>query len=114
MAEHNMNLDPLPFQAMKSGRKDIELRLLDQKRAAIRLQDTICFYLNSEHHDDITVTVVGLLYYPSFANLLEDVRMSHFRQRNKAQLLKRLRKYYSAEQERKLGVVGIKVQLQPS
>ena len=40
---HYMNLWDDSFQAIKEGWKTIEMRLLDEKRAAIKLNDTIEF-----------------------------------------------------------------------
>lgn len=38
-----MKLQPQPFEAIKSGRKDIEMRLYDEKRKQIKKKDLIEF-----------------------------------------------------------------------
>ncbi|MBQ2255674.1 MAG: DUF3850 domain-containing protein, partial [Clostridia bacterium] len=40
---HYMKLRPHPFAMIKSGKKTIELRLLDEKRRQIALGDTLIF-----------------------------------------------------------------------
>ena len=40
---HSMKLKPLPFAAIQSGKKVLELRLNDEKRQKIKIGDTIVF-----------------------------------------------------------------------
>lgn len=41
--EHIMNLKPSPYELIKSGNKLIELRLYDEKRKLIKVDDTMKF-----------------------------------------------------------------------
>ena len=41
--KHYMNLNPEPFEMIRSGEKTIELRLNDEKRKAIGVGDTKVF-----------------------------------------------------------------------
>ena len=41
---HNMKLNKKTFNNIKNGIKQIELRLYDEKRALINLNDTIVFH----------------------------------------------------------------------
>lgn len=43
--EHIMNLNKQPFDMIKKGRKNIELRLFDEKRRKIQIGDYIVFKL---------------------------------------------------------------------
>ena len=56
---HEMKLLPQYFEAVKSGRKTVEMRLYDKKRQSIRSGDKITF-TNTENGEKITVTVTGL------------------------------------------------------
>ena len=40
---HKLNLNAVPFERIKSGRKTIELRLYDEKRQKIQAGDDIIF-----------------------------------------------------------------------
>ena len=40
---HSMNLAPSPFEMIASGKKTIELRLNDEKRRKIQIEDFIQF-----------------------------------------------------------------------
>ena len=65
---HTMSLQPTPFAAIAQGRKSIEMRLYDEKRAAIRVGDEIVF-TNAETAQTLCVTVTGLFRYPDFEAL---------------------------------------------
>lgn len=41
--KHYMTLDPAPFETINNGTKTIELRLNDEKRQLIRINDEIIF-----------------------------------------------------------------------
>lgn len=108
---HHMSLQTEPFNAIKSGMKTIELRLYDEKRQAINLGDTITFQHDSTD-DTLSAQVIGLLRYPTFAELLADFPPAVFGSKDHASLESLLRTFYTKEQEEKCGVLGIKIRLQ--
>lgn len=65
---HEMSLREGPFRAVASGRKVIEMRLFDPKRQLIQAGDEIHFTLVGGD-ESVTALVVGLHYFPSFAEL---------------------------------------------
>ena len=64
----NMKLQPQPFEAIKSGRKDIEMRLYDEKRKQIKKEDLIEF-TSLESGEKILCKVVNLHIFSSFKQL---------------------------------------------
>ena len=68
---HYMNLQPDPFYAIKSGTKDIELRLLDEKRQLIQVGDFIEFENTEDSDCKMTVIVTKLHKFPSFDKLYD-------------------------------------------
>ena len=50
--EHNMNLVPWAFNEVKSGRKDVEVRLNDEKRQKMNIGDTSIF-TNTETGEEL-------------------------------------------------------------
>ena len=65
---HEMTLREVPYRAVESGRKTVEMRLFDYKRQQIRPGDEIIFRLDGG--DDFTlVRVKGIRYFPSFEGL---------------------------------------------
>lgn len=105
-----MKLNPAPFDMVASGDKTIELRLYDDKRRAISLGDTIIFTREPERTRQLTVRVVGLLHYQSFRELIYDFPAERFGGSDSAEVLDGVRKYYSQPDERRYGVLGIKIE----
>ncbi len=110
---HNMKLNPVPFGMIKRGEKTIELRLFDEKRQKIKTGDTIVF-TNSTTGEQLAATVVKLHVFDTFTTLYhslpllkcgytaEDVDTAHPSD---------MEQYYSPEEQRKYGVLGIELSL---
>ncbi len=108
---HEMRLHPGPFAAVRSGKKTIEARLFDGKRKKIKLGDEIIFWSRGDARRSIRVKVVGLLRYPTFSALFTDFRPVVFGGKSTKALEKQASDFYTKEEEKKLGVVGIRIAL---
>lgn len=108
---HIMKLQPFPFDKIKEGKKIIEVRLYDEKRRDIKIGDVIEFKKEPEQTEVIKAEVVSLLNYKTFNNLVNDFPASYFGHSDKEDLLKSIYTFYTKEQEKKYGVLGIKVKL---
>ena len=110
-AFHEMKLHSSPFEKIKCGEKTIELRLYDEKRQKIKVGDNIVF-TNTGNGEKICATVKKLHRFDSFEELYktlpllqcgytaEDVGTAHPSD---------MEQYYSAEEQKKYGVVGIEL-----
>ena len=107
---HEMKLQPKYFDFIKNGSKRIELRLFDDKRKAILLGETIRFIKEPERIESIEVTVTGLLRYNTFKELLNDFSIEILADSSlsKEELLNELETFYTKEEQKKYGVLGIK------
>lgn len=65
---HDMNLNPEPFEAIRSGNKTVEMRLNDEKRAKIEKGDFIKF-TNNKTSEILLVRVTDKIVYPDFETL---------------------------------------------
>ena len=65
---YEMNLNPDPFEAIKSGRKNVEMRLNDERRQPIAKGDYIRF-THTESGEKLLVRVEDKLVYRDFAEL---------------------------------------------
>lgn len=65
---HNMQLADAPFEAIRSGRKTVEMRLNDERRRGILPGDLILF-THRDNGDTILVRVVSKTAYNSFQEL---------------------------------------------
>jgi len=109
--QHTMKLQSSPFNRIKEGKKNIEVRLYDEKRREIKIGDVIEFKLEPEQVETVKVEVVGLLNYKTFANLASDFPASAFGHTDTNDLIKSIFSFYTREQEEKYTVLGIKIKL---
>ena len=109
---HEMKLNNKAFNNIKSGIKKFELRLYDDRRKNINLGDTIIFHNLNNLNDTISVTVLALLRYPSFADFFKDIDYRLCGTANSLEeKLKRIHTFYTLEQEQENGILAIKIQL---
>ena len=111
--EHSMKLEKEYFEYIKYGTKRIEIRLNDEKRRNISIGDTIKFTNISTPNEKINTEVSGLLQYDTFENLIDDIDIKLLcdEKISKKQLLNILRKFYNEDQEKRYGVLGIKINI---
>jgi ASC-1-like (ASCH) protein len=103
-----MRLHPHPFEQIKEGSKTIEIRLNDEKRQQIKVGDKIEFSSREEPEDKIMTKVVELLHFPTFSELFDAYPPEVFGATSKEDLMG-VYKYYTTEEEKKYGAVGIKI-----
>ena len=109
---NEMKLNNKAFNNIKSGIKKFELRLYDDRRKNINLGDTIIFHNLNNLNDTISVTVLALLRYPSFADFFKDIDYRLCGTANSLEeKLKRVHTFYTLEQEQENGILAIKIQL---
>jgi ASC-1-like (ASCH) protein len=108
---HEMKLQERYFNYILNGTKKIELRLNDEKRSLIKLNDIIKFK-NEVTNETFEVKVVGLIRYNSFNDLFDDfdIEVLADKEMTKKELLDVLEQFYTKEKQEKYGVLGIKIQ----
>ena len=109
---HRMRLNPEPFAMIEIGQKTIELRLFDEKRRAIRSGDVIRFANTADEDEVLYCRADKLHVFPSFADLYEALPLTacgYSPEAAKTASPKDMDAYYSAEEQRRFGVVGISV-----
>lgn len=106
--KHVMHLDREPFEKIASGEKTVEIRLFDEKRQLISPCDTIEFVSDGR---TLEAKVTDLWIFDSFRELFETDKphVFGFDTENTDEMVGEMRRYYSAEQEKKYGVVGIRI-----
>lgn len=67
-----MRLGEEIFEKIKSGKKTIELRLLDEKRKVLKVGDIIDFGKRPSLHERMSVKIVELKKYKTFEEVYED------------------------------------------
>lgn len=100
------------FELFKNGKKDIEVRINDEKRRTLKIGDSITFLKRPEELEKLETKVIGLEYYSDFEELvrLYDIERLYYPNYTKEQYLNDLGKFYSNEEQLKYGVVAIIVE----
>lgn len=111
MTTHQMTLTASSFEKIAGGKKTIESRLYDEKRRCVAINDQIKFISKDEPTRKVSTRVLALYQYKSFMELFSAFPPEYFGGSSRNKLIAEIREFYSKEDEKKYGVVGIKIQL---
>lgn len=108
---HNMHLKAKPFNLIKNKQKRIELRLWDEKRRQMNIEDIISFE-NEETSETIKAKIIALYIFPTFKELYQKIDKLELGYTSfEVADYHDMDKYYSQEKQEKYGVVGIGIEL---
>ena len=113
MTIYNMKLAPSPFEMIKNGQKTIELRLLDEKRQQVKSGDIIVF-TNAATGKTINTVVADLHRFDRFEELYKSLplfKCGYTSENISNAKPSDMEQYYSAEEQKKYGVIGIEIRL---
>ena len=105
---HKMKLKESPFERIKNGTKTVEFRLFDEKRQQIKVGDQIEFSKLPDLQEKILVDVVELYREDTFESLFRKLYSDEDEIKRKT---KAMYNFYTSEDEKKDGVLGIKINL---
>lgn len=111
---HCMNLNPEPFEMIRSGEKTIELRLYDEKRQLVKAGDEIEFTRIDNPSEKLVVRVKALHRFSNFEELYKYLPLNKcgYSEQNISRATPDdMVAYYSKEKQSKYGVVGIEIEL---
>ncbi len=107
---HQMKLNPSPYEQIAAGVKDLEIRLYDEKRQQIKVGDTITFKKLPELTEELTKKVIGYVVFTDFVTLFSNVdgkRAGWIETDTPESMAKDMEKYYPIEKQQEFGVMGI-------
>ena len=107
MNSHQLQLATVPFDAITSGVKTVESRLYDEKRQTIQIGDTVIFTNRENTNQTVSVKVIGLLRYETFHDLFSHNDPAKFGGESVEWLENQINEFYSVEQQKQDGVIGI-------
>ena len=105
---YRMKLQNEPFKQIKKGIKKIEIRLNDEKRKIFEINDYIEF-TNITTLEIMFVKITNLYHFESFEKLFNNFDNSTLGCGGYEEMYK----YYSKEEEKKYGVLGIEIKVLP-
>ena len=112
--EFTMKLHASPFAMIASGEKTIELRLYDEKRRQISVGDTIRFSDINDASKTLLTKVKELFVFDSFDELYKLLPLTecgYTADSVRTASPEDMREYYTPEQEKKYGVLGISIEV---
>ncbi|WP_332651720.1 ASCH domain-containing protein [Lysinibacillus sp. 54212] len=106
---HGMGLYEEYFEAIKKGKKRVEVRLNDERRRAIKVGDTIEFIGVPDQNEILKVKVIELRRYDTFQEMYEDIPFADFDCENwtMEEMMAGTYEIYSREQEKAYGTLAI-------
>lgn len=107
---HTMKLQPVPFGKVVRGEKVIESRLLDEKRRLISIGDEIRVSRADMPGENVMVRVADLHFAGSFEELFSRFPSELFGGPSKEFLLEEIGMFYPEDEQKKYGVVGIRIE----
>lgn len=108
--KHNMKLREVPYNSILYGTKDIEMRLYDEKRKLINVNDIITF-TNIDTMESFDTRVIKLHRCKNFEelyNMFDKKRLGYGIEEEAEP--EDMKQYYSDEEILKYGVVGIEIE----
>ncbi len=107
---HIFHLNAEPFELISSGKKTVELRLFDKKREKISVGDILVFENRDDPSCRLFARVTDILRKDTFAELFDTSDSELFGFGAGADY-REMYRYYSPEDEKRYGVLGIKFEL---
>ncbi|MCL2439993.1 MAG: ASCH domain-containing protein [Alphaproteobacteria bacterium] len=110
---HRMRLHAEPFAQISAGKKQVELRLNDEKRQNISVGDTVIF-TSRESGEELKMRVIGRVLFKDFRTLEEFMtseRCGFTRDAPAGYDLTFMDKIYSAADIAKFGALGLVIEL---
>jgi ASC-1-like (ASCH) protein len=111
---HLMKLNPSPFERIKNGSKKVEIRLFDEKRQKLKVNELIQFSNLENPEERIIVEILNLTRFSTFHELLLNTPMEKFgysQSHNIQKFLESIYTIYTKTQEETYGVLAIEVEL---
>ena len=105
---HKMKLKESPFERIKNGTKTVEFRLYDDKRKQINIGDKIEFSKLPDLQEKLVVEVLDLYREKTFKDLFEKLCTDEKEIERKTESMHTI---YSPEEEKKYGVLGIRIKI---
>ncbi|ARF18652.1 ASCH domain-containing protein [Sporosarcina ureae] len=106
---HQMGLYGEYFQAIREGKKTVEVRLNDEKRRQIKVGDVIEFIQVPQQDEFLKVQVINLEIYDTFEEMYNDIPLKGFDCEGWTikEMIDGTYEIYTPEQEKEWGTLAI-------
>ena len=104
------NIKKKYFDLIKNKEKMIELRLFDEKRKLIKINDIITF-IGSETKEELKAKVINLYKAKNFEKLSQIIDIEKTGFKSLEELIINISEFYTVEKINSFGVLGIEIEL---
>jgi len=111
MDEFNYRITEQVYEWIKSGTKNIEIRLYNEKSSKIKINDIINFKVLNNEEKSIKAKVIGLSIYKDIESLLIDVNINKVADVDKITLIDMLYNIFGEEKVKTHNIIGIKFEI---
>lgn len=110
---HNLNLNPIYYDLIRSGEKVLEGRLNDEKRKNFNIGDKITFYKEPTKQETMQAIILDKYIFNNFDEMANELDKSKlgFANKTKEEMVNVYRTIYTVEDENKYGVVIFKIKI---
>ena len=107
---YTFNIRKKYFDLIKNKEKMIELRLFDEKRKLIKINDIITF-IGSETKEELKAKVINLYKAKNFEKLSQIIDIEKTGFKSLEELIINISEFYTVEKINSFGVLGIEIEL---
>lgn len=108
MNEYNYKITEQVYEWINEGKKNIEIRLYNEKSSKIKINDIINFKVFNNEEKKIKVRVTDLLIYKDIKALLKNVNIKNIADVDEETLRKMLYNIFGEEKVKTHSIIGIK------
>lgn len=111
---YEMKVQEVYFNKIKSGQKIYEVRLFDDKRRKLKVGDFILFQNFNDLNQTVKVKIENLINFKSFKEMANSILNKDLGLENEniERIVEIYHQFYSVEDEKKFGVLAIKIKKQ--
>ena len=107
---YTFNIRKKYFDLIKNKEKTIELRLFDEKRKLLKINDIITF-ISSETKEKLKAKVINLYKAKNFEKLSQIIDIEKTGFKTLEELIINISEFYTVEKINSFGVLGIEIEL---
>lgn len=104
--KYQMELNEFSYNKIKAGRK-LDIRLFDKKRQSLKIGDIIEYTNMFNPKEHLECKVLGLAVFENFSDLIDCLTPQMIGYSNKEEIMVRVNRAYSPEQQSNFNVVAI-------
>ena len=104
--QYKIDLSEFSFNKIKAGRR-VDMRLFDKKRQSLKIGDVIEYENLNNPRERIVCLVLGTAVFENFSNMVDCLTPQMLGYTNKEEVILRLNRVYSVEQQKDFNVMAI-------